>query len=224
MKTSLLKSITVIGVVILAATAALGQSPTLDMTVWPTTVGWPQVSVGGGGANLGGGLLTLSAPVNGLSGFRAPSGLWAAAAADPGGFEIEAEMRVVSASDPGIAAASITYRNGTVRCIVDIFADRIELSSFTNWSGTTTHAMDTTDGLHQYVVSGLGNQVEIKVDGVTVINATTLDSDTGAAVMDFGDEYWINATVTEWAYFAFGPMGAVDSHMAVWGDVKAMYR
>ena len=57
MKASLFKSITVIGVVILAATAALGQSPTLDMTVWPTTVGWPQVSVGGGGA---GGISTVS--------------------------------------------------------------------------------------------------------------------------------------------------------------------
>jgi len=224
MKTSFFKSITVIAAVLVASTAAWGQSATLDMTVWPTAAGWPQVSAGGGSANLNGGLLTLSTPVNGLSGFRAPSGLWAAAAADPGGFEIEAEMRVVSASDPVSAAASITYRNGTVRCIVDIFEDRIELSSFTNWSGTTTHAMDTTDGFHQYIVSGLGNQVAIKVDGVTVINATTPDSDTGAAVMDFGDEYWTNAAVTEWVYFGFGPMGAVDSRTAVWGDVKAMYR
>ncbi|MCA1788313.1 MAG: hypothetical protein LC667_00225, partial [Thioalkalivibrio sp.] len=183
------KELIVSGIFLLSATSAMGQSPTLDMTSWPTTVGWSQVAVGGGSAALGGGVLTLTSPVNGLSGFRAPSSLWTTAAADPGGFEIVAEMRVVSASVPDTAAAAISYRNGVIRCIFDIHDDRVELSSFSNWSGSTTHAMDTTDGFHQYAIIGLGNQVDVMVDGVTVISATNLDSDTGAAVMDFGDDH-----------------------------------
>ncbi|MBU2500066.1 hypothetical protein KJ682_01925 [bacterium] len=213
-----------IGILLLSATSAMGQSPVLDMTVWPTTAGWPQVTAGGGTAVLGGGILTLTAPVNTLSGFRAPFGLWSTAAADPGGFEIEAVMKVVSVSDPGGAAASVTYRNGVIRCIFDIYDDHIGLSSFTNWSGTTTHVMDTTDGFHQYVISGLGNQVEVTVDGVSVISAVSLDSDTGTPVMDFGDEYWTNDTTTEWSYVAFGPKGAVPARPAAWGDLKAMFR
>lgn len=218
------KELIVIGVFLLGATAAMGQSPTLDMTSWPTTVGWSQVAVGGGSAALGGGVLTLTSPANGLSSFRAPSSLWTTAAADPGGFEIVAEMRVVSASVPGTAAAAISYRNGVIRCIFDIHDDRVELSSFSNWSGSTTHVMDTTDGFHQYAIIGLGNQVDVMVDGVTVISATNLDSDTGAAVMDFGDEYWANGTVSEWSYVAFGPTGTVPARTAVWGDLKALYR
>ncbi|MGD9548408.1 MAG: hypothetical protein AB7V45_12795 [Candidatus Krumholzibacteriia bacterium] len=214
----------IIGILLWSATSAMGQSPVLDMTTWPSTVGWPQVTAGGGTAALGGGILTLAAPVNTLSGFRAPSGLWTTAAADPAGFEIEAVMKVVSASAPGSAAASVTYRNGAIRCIFDIYSDHVALSSFTNWSGTTTHVMDTTDGFHQYVISGLGNQVEVTVDGVGVINAVSLDSDMGAPVMDFGDEYWTNDTTTEWSYVAFGPKGAVQSRPAAWGDLKVMFR
>lgn len=93
MKASLFKSITVIGTVLVAATAAGGQSATLDMSVWPTTAGWPRVYAGGGSANLSGGLLTWNTPKNGLSEFRAPSGLWAGAASGPGGFESRPRRR-----------------------------------------------------------------------------------------------------------------------------------
>lgn len=214
----------VLSSLVLFPLVAWGQSPVLDMTVWPSSVGWPAYSAGGGSANLAGGVLTLNSPVNALSGFRAPSGLWATAAADPGGFEIEAIMKVVSVSDPGSAAATITFRNGAIYCIFDIYTDHIALSAFSNWSGVTTHAMDTTDGFHQFIISGLGNQVSVSVDGQQVITATNLDSDLGTPHMDFGDGYWVNDTVTEWTYVAFGPQGAVPTVMTAWGDLKARFR
>ncbi len=208
--------------VFLIPTQLLAQSAVLDMTNSPSSQGWTTVTSGGGSSNWVPGLLTLDSPLNALSVHRAPPALWGATVIDPSGFEIEANIRVVAYSETSSAVAGLYFRNGIHYCLFDIYTDHIAFNG--SWTGTTSYAMDTTDGFHQYILSGTGTHVDVHVDGNLVLSGDNLSGSTVAPHLDFGDGYWANDTTTEWNYVAFGPLGAVSTESETWGGVKALFR
>jgi hypothetical protein len=129
-----LKRAAILVIALLIPAQAFSQSAVLDMTSSPSSQGWSTVAPGGGGSSWAPGLLLLTAPVSGLIVHEAPSALWAAAAADPSGYEIEANMKVVAYAETSSPAAGLFFRNGIHYCIFDVFADHIAFNG--SWSGT----------------------------------------------------------------------------------------
>lgn len=208
--------------VLLIPAQALSQSAVLDMTASPASQGWTIVNTGLSSSNWVPGLLTLTSPASTLIVHKAPETLWNASAADPTGFEIEANMKVTAFSESSSTVAGLYINNGIQYTLIDIFNDHIEFNG--SWTGTTSHAMDTTDDFHQYIVSGIGFHVDVFVDGVLVLSGENLVGTTFAPFFHFGKGFYPDSSTTEWDYVAFKSLGAVATEGATWGEVKALFR
>ncbi|MGK0225068.1 MAG: hypothetical protein ACI9ON_004328 [Limisphaerales bacterium] len=217
-----LKHAAILIAALLIPAQAFSQSAELDMTSAPSTQGWTTVGTPSSVSSWAPGILTLSAPVSGLISHEAPPALWSVAAADPSGYEVEVEMKVVAYTETSEPVVEVYFFNGVHYCIFLIFSDHITF--YGPWSGTTSYAMDTSDGFHQYLLTGTGTHVDVLVDGVLRLSGDNLTGNTTSPRLLFGKAFFPNDTVTEWKYVAFRALGAVANDTATWGGVKALFR
>jgi hypothetical protein len=213
-----------LAVAFLLPAASIAQTE-LDMTVNPTALFWAPMVAGSPTNTFSGGVLTIDSAVGEFSGYSAPAPWWPAAATNPGGFEIEAEMRLTAQPQTNSASqggAQVIASTGSQRFFLEIYTDHIELA-YDSYTGTTSYAMDTMTDFHSYHIRVVGSNITVDVDGVPRLSATNLSSFTQQR-LDFGDLLYANHTTSEWRYVAFGPTGVVSNEEMSWSSVKDLYR
>ncbi|HTO94965.1 MAG TPA: hypothetical protein VMM80_11315 [Bacteroidota bacterium] len=197
------------------------------MTQPPSNVGWTPFFVGAANGYISGNQLYLDSPVNTFAGFGAPASLWPAISSDPAGWRVEANCTILSRAinNAGDSCLQLIAGDGTYRHFLDIFPDHIALIQFP-YSGVTTFPVAAEGTFHTYVMTGVGPNLTVTVDGAPAINATMIGTSPGFNTFQFGDLLFNNETHSAWNYVAFGsvPAPAATALLPIAGLLAARRR
>lgn len=199
------------------------------MSVDPVGLGWELIDEGTGGSGIfSGGILQIDAPgVTSFYGYRAPSADWDAAVVD-GNWAVEARVHLIEQSATTVVdrgGVHLGASDGARYFLLVLHPDKIEFLEVGGagpFAGTSSFAMDTTDGFHVYRMEVSGPEVDVFVDGTLVMSATNGGSTSGK-VFAFGDLFYENGSLSDWDYVSFEGFTPVSNDGSSWSEVKTRY-
>ena len=198
MKSLVLLLLTILTFSALSARGAVIATYLFSMDQDPTTQGWTVIQGGGGSHSVSGGILTINSAT--YYELTAPGNLWNDNVRNRVGWQVETRMRIVDSAGPSLR---IWVDDNTVANILDINPDSLVLNGGTNNPSYNYHYNVGMD-FHTYLLKGIGQNIDVFVDGNHVIDVLRPTPAEGIPhKLFFGDGYFGRTSISEWDYFKF---------------------